>query len=152
MSWIYCTIYNFAWREIYHKNRVQLYSLARHFNCPQNLLTSLHQQYRFCPRIRAIQHLVYAVWLVRTLCSDNTGKFSCITGDCSSSSAIECSGGSIPASPVTLVDFTLNGIGGLDYYHISLVYGFNLPVRVQPWRGKNKCHPTGWRVQKRGRL
>ncbi|RDX81477.1 hypothetical protein CR513_37843, partial [Mucuna pruriens] len=76
----------------------------------------------------------------RTLCSlDNTGKFSCATGDCGSST-VECTGGkAVP--PVTVVELTLNGTGGLDFYEMSLVDGFNLPVRVDP-RGRN-CMGTG---------
>ncbi|TKY70336.1 Thaumatin protein 1 [Spatholobus suberectus] len=76
----------------------------------------------------------------RTLCSHGiAGKFSCVTGDCGSST-IECAGNNA-ASPVTLVEFTLNGTGGLDLYGVSLVYGFNLPVRIEP-RGGN-CRVTG---------
>ncbi|XP_027362689.1 thaumatin-like protein 1b [Abrus precatorius] len=80
----------------------------------------------------------------RTFCShDFTGKFSCITGDCGSST-IECSGGKA-APPVTLVEFTLNGTGdGLDFFDVSLVEGFNLPVKVEPRGGK--CSWTGCAV------
>jgi len=46
----------------------------------------------------------------RTLCSlDITGKFSCVTGDCGTST-VECAGGN-PALPVTQVEFDLNGTG-----------------------------------------
>ncbi|CAN0879843.1 Thaumatin-like protein 1a [Linum grandiflorum] len=67
----------------------------------------------------------------RTHCTtDSAGKFSCLTGDCASGQH-QCNGaGAIP--PVTLVEFTLNGHGGLDYYDVSLVDGFNLPVSVAP--------------------
>ncbi|RDX58404.1 hypothetical protein CR513_62284, partial [Mucuna pruriens] len=76
----------------------------------------------------------------RTLCSlDNTGKFSCATGDCGSST-IECTGGkAVP--PVTLVELTLKGTGGVDFYDMSLVDSFNLPVRVDP--GSRNCMGTG---------
>ncbi|XP_027362690.1 thaumatin-like protein 1b [Abrus precatorius] len=89
----------------------------------------------------------------RTLCShDSTGKFSCITGDCGSST-IECSGGKA-APPVTLVEFNLNGTGGggLDFFDASLVEGFNLPVKVEPRGGTatgsrgGKCRWTGCKV------
>uniref|UniRef100_K7K481 Thaumatin-like protein n=1 Tax=Glycine max TaxID=3847 RepID=K7K481_SOYBN len=74
----------------------------------------------------------------RTLCSlDITStKFSCVTGDCGSTT-IECVGGNA-TPPVTLVKFTLNGTGGLDFYEVSLVDGFNLPVRVEPRGGRNR--------------
>ncbi|TKY47895.1 Thaumatin protein 1 [Spatholobus suberectus] len=65
----------------------------------------------------------------RTLCfRDITTKFSCVTGDCSSST-VECFGGNT-APPVTLEDFTLNSTSGLDFFDVSLVDGFNLPVKI----------------------
>ncbi|TKY70339.1 Thaumatin protein 1 [Spatholobus suberectus] len=80
----------------------------------------------------------------RTLCSyDITGKFSCITGDCGSST-VECGGGN-PTLPVTQAEFTLNGADGLDSFHVSLVDGFNLPMRVEPagGTGAGNCRATG---------
>ncbi|CAI0469341.1 unnamed protein product [Linum tenue] len=70
----------------------------------------------------------------RTGCStDSTGKFSCLTGDCASGK-IRCVGaGAIP--PVTLMEFTLGASSGLDFFDISLVDGFNLPVAVNQWGG-----------------
>ncbi|XP_022631397.1 thaumatin-like protein 1 [Vigna radiata var. radiata] len=71
----------------------------------------------------------------RTLCSiDITGKFSCVTGDCGTST-VECAGGN-PVPPVTLVEFDFNGTSQMNLYDISLVEGFNLPVRVGPMGGK----------------
>ncbi|KAL5546049.1 hypothetical protein UlMin_005736 [Ulmus minor] len=76
----------------------------------------------------------------RSGCSiDATGKFSCSTADCASGS-ISCNGaGAIP--PATLVEITLNGNGNQDYYDVSLVDGFNLPVMLAPEGGCNitKC-------------
>uniref|UniRef100_A0A803NDN9 Thaumatin-like protein 1 n=1 Tax=Chenopodium quinoa TaxID=63459 RepID=A0A803NDN9_CHEQI len=66
----------------------------------------------------------------RTLCTANSagGNFSCATGDCESGS-VECSGsGAHP--PATLAEFTLNGSGGMDFYDVSLVDGYNLPMMV----------------------
>jgi hypothetical protein len=34
--------------------------------------------------------------------------------------------------PATLVEFTLDGAGGLDFFDVSLVDGYNLPMRVAP--------------------
>ncbi|KAM3238878.1 hypothetical protein P3L10_013911 [Capsicum annuum] len=71
----------------------------------------------------------------RTFCSQDssTGKFACATGDCSSGT-LECSGtGTAP--PVTVAEFTLNGAGGLDFYDVSLVDGYNLPILVSPQGG-----------------
>ncbi|KAL1533347.1 thaumatin-like protein 1b [Salvia divinorum] len=70
----------------------------------------------------------------RTHCSqDPTGKFSCATGDCGSGK-LECAGGGA-ATPVTLAEFTLDGDAGKDFYDLSLVDGFNLPMLVAPQGG-----------------
>ncbi|CAJ2646594.1 unnamed protein product [Trifolium pratense] len=83
----------------------------------------------------------------RTLCSqDPTGKFSCITGDCDSS-AVECAGkNAIP--PATLAEFTLNGNGGLDFFDVSLVDGYNLPMLIEPHgeTSGGNCMTTGCSV------
>ncbi|AET03777.1 putative thaumatin [Medicago truncatula] len=85
----------------------------------------------------------------RTLCStDPSGKFSCITGDCGSSK-VECTGsGAIP--PATLAEFTLNGANGLDFYDVSLVDGYNLPITVEPSGGSGNCTTTGCLVDLNG--
>ncbi|RLM86346.1 thaumatin-like protein 1b [Panicum miliaceum] len=66
----------------------------------------------------------------RTGCSfDASGKGSCATGDCGSGE-VECHGrGAAP--PATLAEFTLDGSGGKDYYDVSLVDGYNLPMVVE---------------------
>ena len=83
------------------------------------------------------------IW-ARTLCSvdPTTRKFSCLTGDCGSGK-VECAGaGAIP--PATLAEFTLNGAGGLDFYDVSLVDGYNLPMLVVARGGHGgDCSPTG---------
>ncbi|WVY89019.1 hypothetical protein V8G54_037874 (chloroplast) [Vigna mungo] len=79
----------------------------------------------------------------RTLCSeDSTGKFSCVTGDCGSGK-LECAGsGATP--PATLAEFTLDGAGGLDFFDVSLVDGYNVPMLVVPQGGSGeKCIATG---------
>ncbi|KAI3952577.1 hypothetical protein MKW92_037093 [Papaver armeniacum] len=79
----------------------------------------------------------------RTHCSqDSTGKFSCISGDCGSGK-VECSGGGA-TPPATLAEFTLNGANGLDFYDVSLVDGYNLPMLVVPEGGTGgNCSTTG---------
>ncbi|KAH6784569.1 Pathogenesis-related thaumatin superfamily protein [Perilla frutescens var. hirtella] len=79
----------------------------------------------------------------RTLCSQDsaTGKFTCLTGDCGSGT-LECAG-SGAAPPATLAEFTLNGAGGLDFYDVSLVDGYNLPMLVAPQGGGGNCTITG---------
>ncbi|KAA8531979.1 hypothetical protein F0562_006879 [Nyssa sinensis] len=79
----------------------------------------------------------------RTLCNyDSTGKFTCVTGDCGSG-VLECAGsGALP--PATLAEFTLNGAGGLDFYDVSLVDGYNLPMLVVAQGGTGgNCTATG---------
>ncbi|KAG0486171.1 hypothetical protein HPP92_008266 [Vanilla planifolia] len=68
----------------------------------------------------------------RTHCSTNpsTGRFSCATGDCGSGK-VECSGGGA-APPTSLAEFTLNGNGGMDFFDVSLVDGYNLPLLITP--------------------
>ncbi|OAY69001.1 Thaumatin-like protein 1, partial [Ananas comosus] len=69
--------------------------------------------------------------LGRTGCSfDPAGRGSCSTGDCGSGQ-VECNGaGADP--PVTLIEFTLaEGSDGKDFYDVSLVDGYNLPVVVE---------------------
>lgn len=80
----------------------------------------------------------------RTHCTQDstTGKFTCLTGDCGSGT-LECSG-SGAAPPATLAEFTLNGAGGLDFYDVSLVDGYNLPMLVTPQSGTaGNCTATG---------
>lgn len=54
---------------------------------------------------------------------------SCATGDCQGV-GVDCNrtGGS---PPTTLVEFALNAFGSQDYYDVSLVDGYNLPVIVE---------------------
>lgn len=62
----------------------------------------------------------------RTWCDYNSKH--CLTGDCGNK--IECNGaGGNP--PATLLEITLKGAGGLDYYDISLVDGFNIRAFVR---------------------
>lgn len=85
----------------------------------------------------------------RTLCTtDSTGQFTCATGDCGSSK-LECAGaGAIP--PATLAEFTLNGAGGLDFYDVSLVDGYNLPMLVEARSGGGNCTTTGCAIDLNG--
>ncbi|KAJ3682584.1 hypothetical protein LUZ60_015157 [Juncus effusus] len=76
----------------------------------------------------------------RTGCSfDLTGRGVCSTADCGSNQ-IECNNnGATP--PATLVEFTLASAASTrDFYDVSLVDGYNLPIMVQPTGG---CTPTG---------
>ncbi|CAN8234546.1 unnamed protein product [Cochlearia groenlandica] len=86
----------------------------------------------------------------RTHCStDADGKFACGSGDCGSGK-LECSGsGATP--PATLAEFTLDGSGGLDFYDVSLVDGYNVPMLVAPQGGSGQnCSTTGCVVDLNG--
>ncbi|KAI3840569.1 hypothetical protein MKX03_018103 [Papaver bracteatum] len=79
----------------------------------------------------------------RTNCSQNsTGNFSCISGDCGSGK-VGCSGGGAKP-PITLAEFSLNSFSGSDFYDVSFVDGFNLPMLVVPeGRTSGNCSTTG---------
>ncbi|KAL8088524.1 thaumatin-like protein 1b [Apium graveolens] len=82
----------------------------------------------------------------RTHCTlDSSAKFSCLTGDCGSGN-LECSG-SGAAPPATLAEFTLDGSAGFDFFDVSLVDGYNLPMMVVPQGGSGpNCSATGCMV------
>nr|XP_027123524.1 thaumatin-like protein [Coffea arabica] len=61
----------------------------------------------------------------RTNCNfDANGQGQCQTGDCNG--RLECQGYGKP--PNTLAEFALNQPNNLDYFDISLLYGFNIPL------------------------
>ncbi|XP_043717877.1 thaumatin-like protein 1b [Telopea speciosissima] len=77
----------------------------------------------------------------RTYCSSTSG-FKCETADCGSSQ-VSCNGaGANP--PASLVEFTIGSSSTeKDFYDISLVDGFNLPVSVAPQGGTGDCQTVG---------
>ncbi|CAO2169504.1 unnamed protein product [Urochloa humidicola] len=78
------------------------------------------------------------IW-ARTGCAfDASGNGSCATGACGS--ALKC-GGASGEPPVSLAEFTLALPS--DFYDVSLVDGFNLPVAVQPVNGRGNCSVAG---------
>ncbi|KAL8553019.1 hypothetical protein ACS0TY_001628 [Phlomoides rotata] len=76
----------------------------------------------------------------RTGCAFTDGSGFCQTGDCGSGQT-ECNG-SGAAPPATLAEFTL-GTTGLDFYDVSLVDGYNLPMIVEAAGGSGSCASTG---------
>ncbi|OWM84913.1 hypothetical protein CDL15_Pgr027700 [Punica granatum] len=73
----------------------------------------------------------------RTGCSfDGSGHGTCQTGGCGTS--INCTGPGSP--PASIAEFTL---GEVDFYDVSLVDGFNLPIIVIPMKGKENCTTVG---------
>lgn len=87
--------------------------------------------------LAAPQHWSGRFW-GRSFCStDSSGRFSCRSGDCGTGQ-VTCNGAG-GAPPATLVEFTLNGGGGNDFYDVSNVDGFNIPVAVAPQGGSGRC-------------
>lgn len=77
----------------------------------------------------------------RTGCNfDSSGHGSCATADCGSNQ-VECNGAGA-APPATLAEFTL-GSGSQDFYDVSLVDGYNIPIVVEGSGGSGACAPTG---------
>ncbi|XP_071719869.1 pathogenesis-related thaumatin-like protein 3.5 [Rutidosis leptorrhynchoides] len=65
---------------------------------------------------------------------DTSGKGNCVTGDCGN--VLQCNGaGGVP--PVSLAEFTLNS--PMDFYDVSLVDGYNVPVSIVPLGGSGNC-------------
>lgn len=68
----------------------------------------------------------------RTGCSfDASDTGSCETGDCNGQ--LEC--GTTSAQPASLAEFTFGGYQGQDFYDLSLVEGFNIPISITPVPG-----------------
>ncbi|PNT62217.1 pathogenesis-related protein 5 isoform X2 [Brachypodium distachyon] len=85
--------------------------------------------------LRAGQSMVFTapagwvgrVW-ARTGCDfDAAGNGTCETGSCGTS--LHCSASASAAPPASLAEFTLASV---DYYDVSLVDGFNLPMVITP--------------------
>lgn len=73
----------------------------------------------------------------RTGCNfDKNGNGSCQTGACGIT--LKC--GTSGETPATLAEFTL---ASLDFYDVSLVDGFNVPLVVTPLNGKGNCSVAG---------
>ncbi|EKM78444.1 hypothetical protein AGABI1DRAFT_114724 [Agaricus bisporus var. burnettii JB137-S8] len=61
--------------------------------------------------------------------STNPGPNSCLDGGCNGGLVCDpISGTGVP--PATVAEWTLSGAGGLDSYDVSLVDGYNLPMRI----------------------
>ncbi|KAJ7944885.1 Thaumatin [Quillaja saponaria] len=75
----------------------------------------------------------------RTNCNfDGSGRGRCQTGDCTG--GLECKGWGVP--PNTLAEYALNQYGNLDFYDISLVDGFNIPMDFYPLANCHKIRCT----------
>ncbi|XP_010272861.1 PREDICTED: pathogenesis-related protein 5 [Nelumbo nucifera] len=73
----------------------------------------------------------------RTGCNfDKNGNGSCLTGSCGNT--LKCSASGEP--PTSLAEFTL---ASPDFYDVSLVDGFNIPVVITPVKGQGNCSVAG---------
>ncbi|WOK99544.1 protein P21-like [Canna indica] len=71
------------------------------------------------------------IW-ARTGCNfDGSGSGSCQTGDCGGRLECQLSG----ATPTTLAEYSLNQPNNLDFYDISVIDGFNVPMSFGPTSG-----------------
>ncbi|XP_062074244.1 protein P21-like [Humulus lupulus] len=74
------------------------------------------------------------IW-ARTGCNfDGAGRGSCQTGDCGG--ILQCQGYGQP--PNTLAEYALNQFQNLDFFDISLVDGFNVPMVFNPTSNCNR--------------
>ncbi|CAK8579151.1 unnamed protein product [Lathyrus sativus] len=65
----------------------------------------------------------------RTGCNfDRSGRGNCQTGGCGN--VISCTLSGQP--PLTLAEFTLNGGNNQDYFDLSVIDGFNIPMQFAP--------------------
>ncbi|XP_057785831.1 protein P21-like [Salvia miltiorrhiza] len=68
------------------------------------------------------------IW-ARTNCSfDGSGRGSCLTGDCNGQLNCTTHG----AAPRTQAEYGLNSFNHKDYYDISVMEGFNVPMEFRP--------------------
>ncbi|XP_057803889.1 pathogenesis-related thaumatin-like protein 3.5 [Salvia miltiorrhiza] len=81
------------------------------------------------------------IW-ARTAC-DFTHNGTCQTGGCGPS--LQCTEPGQP--PASIAEFALGG--DIDYYDVSLVDGFNLPLLIVPLSGKGNCSSAGCDVDLR---
>lgn len=77
----------------------------------------------------------------RTGCRFNaSGTGSCATGDCFH--GLKCDGSSgVP--PATLAEFTIGGNAEKDFYDVSLVDGYNVPLSIRAAGGTGDCRTAG---------
>ncbi|KNA03043.1 hypothetical protein SOVF_212920 [Spinacia oleracea] len=76
------------------------------------------------------------IW-ARTGCNfDSNGNGTCLTGSCGTT--LKCKAAGKP--PATLAEFTLAKV---DFYDVSLVDGFNIPMAVKPLNGVGNCTIAG---------
>ncbi|KAF7818677.1 thaumatin-like protein 1b [Senna tora] len=85
----------------------------------------------------------------RTGCSTSSGKFACTTADCGTGE-VGCNGGAIAILPATLIELTVASNSGQDFYDVSIVDGFNVPMSIAPQGGTGDCQPASCRANING--
>ncbi|KAL1346664.1 hypothetical protein HN51_020261 [Arachis hypogaea] len=99
-------------------------------------------------------------WGRRGCSFDSSGSGLCVTGDCGGK--LKCDGaGGVP--PASLAEFTLDSPEG-DFYDVSLVDGYNMPVSIFPSGGSGQCKavtcrsdlnrncPSGLELRRNGKI
>ncbi|KAJ4446052.1 hypothetical protein ANN_12738 [Periplaneta americana] len=81
----------------------------------------------------------------RTGCNfGGSGYGRCVTGDCGNK--LHCNETEV-MSLATVAEITLAGFGGKDYYDVSFLSGFNVPVQMKPSSGREhqlfRCGTAG---------
>ncbi|KAI4313553.1 hypothetical protein L6164_026521 [Bauhinia variegata] len=76
----------------------------------------------------------------RTQCSGGPGSFRCVTGNCGSGD-VECKGLS-GSTPATLMEVHVQNNGEPDFYDVSNVDGFNVPMSITPQGGTGDCQTS----------
>uniref|UniRef100_A0A7E4USC1 Thaumatin-like protein n=1 Tax=Panagrellus redivivus TaxID=6233 RepID=A0A7E4USC1_PANRE len=81
-------------------------------------------------------------WSTGRICARTgcDGKFNCETGGCGNSERCD---GKTGETGVTLAGFNLKKIDGNDFYHVSLIDGFNVQIRIKPFGGNGYCQEIG---------
>jgi hypothetical protein len=69
------------------------------------------------------------IWPRHRCSAGASGALSCASGDCGGRLQCNGAGGQVPS---TLAEFTLGGAGGKDFFDISNVDGFNVPLQIAP--------------------
>ncbi|EPQ51745.1 thaumatin-like protein [Gloeophyllum trabeum ATCC 11539] len=76
------------------------------------------------------------IWGRRDCDFDANGNGTCVDGGCNGGLVCDPHNG-IGATPASLAEWTLGTNGNPDYYDVSIVDGFNLPIRIDNDKG---CH------------
>lgn len=107
---------------------------------PQLPMTGFQLESGKSVKVQAVPGWSGRIW-ARTGCKfDSTGIGTCLTGDCGGK--LECDGsGATP--PASLFEITLGQGNNKDFYDVSIVDGYNLPLVAWPLGSSGECNATG---------